>query len=85
MLLSNCAVYNNKLSIFIKEQGASGLLDTLGIITLFSKIPLAGPVLFQRHWQFIKRFKMNDLVNSFLLGENKFHVWNGFNTWYCAG
>lgn len=49
MLLSNCAVYNNKLSIFIKEQGASGLLDTLGIITLFSKIPLAGPVLFQRH------------------------------------
>ena len=46
MLLSNYAVCKSKKSRFIKEQEASGLLSSLGIKTLLSKIPLVGPLLF---------------------------------------
>ena len=42
MLLSRCAICNNKKSNFIKEQEASGLLSSLGIKTPLSKIPLVG-------------------------------------------
>ena len=38
MLLSKCAIYGSEKSIFIKEQGASGLLSILGIKTPLSKI-----------------------------------------------
>ena len=47
MLLSKCAVCNNKKSKFIKEREAKGLLNSIGIITTFSQIPLLGPLLFQ--------------------------------------
>ena len=41
MLLSNCSVCNSKKSKFIKEQGASVLLSSLGIKTSpLNKIPL---------------------------------------------
>ena len=40
MILSKCAIWNNKKSRFIKEQEAKGLLSNLGIKTPLSKIPL---------------------------------------------
>ena len=40
MMLSKCAIYNNKKSRFIKEQEARGLLSNLGIRTPLSKISL---------------------------------------------
>ena len=46
MLLSNFAVCDSKKSKFIKEQEASGLLNSLGIKTPLSKISLVGPLLF---------------------------------------
>ena len=46
MLLSKHAVYDSKKSNFLKEQGASGLLSSLGLKTFSSKIPLVGPLLF---------------------------------------
>ena len=49
MVSSNCAVCDSKKPKFIEEQEASGLLRSLGIKTLLSKISLVGPVLFQRY------------------------------------
>ena len=46
MLLSKYAVCNSKKMKFIKEQEATGLLSSLGIMRHLSKIPLVGPVLF---------------------------------------
>ena len=46
LLLSNCAVRNNKLSRFIKKEEASGLLDSLGIKTALSKNLLVSLLLF---------------------------------------
>ena len=40
MMLSKCAICNNKKSRFIKKQEAKGLLNNLSIRTLLSKIPL---------------------------------------------
>ena len=40
MTQSNCAVYGNKKSRFIKEHQAVGLLSNLGIRTPLSKVPL---------------------------------------------
>ena len=36
----------SKTSKFVKEQGASGLLRSLGVKTPLNKIPLLGPSLF---------------------------------------
>ena len=46
MFLSKCAIYDGKKSKFIKQEVASGLLSSLGIKILLSKIPLVGPLLF---------------------------------------
>ena len=46
MLSSNRAVCDSEKSKFIKVQEASGLLNSLGIKTSLSKIPLVGPLLF---------------------------------------
>ena len=46
MLLSKRAVCDSKISKFIKQQEASGLLSSLGIKTSLSKIPSVGPLLF---------------------------------------
>ena len=40
MMLSKCAICNNKKSRFIKKQEAKGLLSNLGIRTPLSRIPL---------------------------------------------
>ena len=40
MMLSKCAICNNKKSRFIKEQEVRGLLSNLAIRTPLSKIPL---------------------------------------------
>ena len=37
---------DSKISAFIKEQEASGLLTSLGMKTTLSKIPLLGLILF---------------------------------------
>ena len=49
MLLSKCEVCDSKRSKFIKDQEASGLLCSLGIMKLLSKSPLFGSLLFQRY------------------------------------
>ena len=46
MLSSKCMVCGSKITKFIKEQEASGLLSCLGTNTPLSKIPLVGPFLF---------------------------------------
>ena len=47
MLLWKQVVCDSKKSKFIKEQEANGLLDSLRIKTLLTKIPLVGPLLFK--------------------------------------
>ena len=46
MLSSKCDVCGSKKSIFMKEQEASGLLNSLGIKTPLSNIPLISKMLF---------------------------------------
>ena len=46
MLISKFSVCNSKKSKFRYEQEARGLLNSLGIRTPPSQIPLLGPVLF---------------------------------------
>ena len=48
MLLIKCSVRDNKKWKFIKEQEASGLLSSLGIMTPLNQIPLWGPLCFKR-------------------------------------
>ena len=43
----------------MKEQDASGLLSSKGIKTPLSKIPLVGPLLFQKPQQVNTRYKIN--------------------------
>ena len=46
ILSSKCAACDSKKSKFIKEQGASRLLISLGLKTPLSKIPFVGPIFF---------------------------------------
>ena len=46
MLLSKCEVYDREKSKFIKQQEASKLLNSLGIMIPLWKIPSLGPLLF---------------------------------------
>ena len=46
MILSKWAICNSKKSKFVNTQEKNGLLSKLGIITLLSKIPLLGDILF---------------------------------------
>ena len=46
IILSKCAICGSKKSIFIKNQGAKGLLRNLVIKTPLSKVPLLGDILF---------------------------------------
>ena len=45
-MLSECAVYGDKKSIFIKKQETKGLLSNLGIKTFLSKMPILKDILF---------------------------------------
>ena len=69
-LLSKCVVRD--IEKFIKQQEAIGLLSNLVTKTLLSKIPLVGPILFQRYYQANTRYKTNEIVNKFLLSGDKF-------------
>ena len=40
MIQSNCAICGSKISRFIKEQQAMGILSNLGTKTHLSKVPL---------------------------------------------
>ena len=46
MILSKCAICGSKISRFIKNQEAKGLLSNLGIRTPLSKVPILGDILF---------------------------------------
>ena len=46
MILSKCAICNNKKSRFINKQEAKGLLSKLGIKTALGKISILGDILF---------------------------------------
>ena len=46
MLLSKCVIWGSKISIFIKNQAAKGLLSNIGIKTALSKVPVLGNILF---------------------------------------
>ena len=46
MILSKCAICDSKISKFIKEEQATGLLSNLGLRTPLNKIPLLGDILF---------------------------------------
>ena len=61
-----------KKSKFIKQQEASRLLSNLGIKIPLSKIPLVGPLLFNIVKQVNTRYKINELVNKFLLARDKY-------------
>ena len=65
IMQSKCAVCGIKKSIFVKEQETKGLLSNLGLKKSLNKNPLLGDILF---WV----YKMNDIVNKFLLAGNKF-------------
>ena len=46
MVLSKCVIRGSKISRFIKNQEAKGLLSNLGVRTLLSKVPILGDILF---------------------------------------
>ena len=46
MLLSKCAICGTKISRFIKEQEAKGILSSLVLKTPLSKIRFLGDILF---------------------------------------
>ena len=45
-ILSKCAICSSKISRFIKDQEAKGLLSNLGVRTLLSKVAILGDILF---------------------------------------
>ena len=45
MVLSKCALCGSKISRFIKDQEAKGLLGNLGVRTPLSKVPILGDIL----------------------------------------
>ena len=59
-----------KKSKFIKQQEASGLSSSLGIKTPLSKIPFVFLFCFKSIQQVNTRYKMNEIVNQFLLAED---------------
>ena len=66
IILSKCAICGDKKSKFIKKHEAKGLLSNLDIRTLLSKIPILRGILFYFN------YKMNDIINKFLLAGDKF-------------
>ena len=62
---SKCADSGIEKSRFVKQQEAKGLLSNLGIKAPLSKIPLLDVLL-------VRRIKMNEIVDKFLLAGDKF-------------
>ena len=66
---SKCSECGFKKSRFVKEQEAKDLLSKLGMKTAMSKIQLLNALFWmQFHWV----YKMNEIVNKFLLAGDKF-------------
>ena len=65
MVLSKCAICGSKKSRFIENQEAKGLLSNLGLRTSLIKVPILGDIL-------LRRYKMNEMLNKFLLAGNNF-------------
>ena len=65
--MPKCATCGSKKSRFIKNQEAKGLLSNFGLKTRLSKVPILGDILF---WSL--KYKMNEIVNKFLLTSDKF-------------
>ena len=70
MILSKCAISCNKKSRFIKNQETSEILINLGLKTSLSKIPLLSDICFECNS--IEAYKMNEIVNKFLLAGDTF-------------
>ena len=72
MLLSKSTLCDSKKSKFIKEQKAIGLLSSLTTKALLNKVSLFG-LLFclKRIQQVNTRYKLNEIVNTFLLAGEK--------------
>ena len=66
IILTKCAVCGDKKSKFIKKQKAKRLLSNLVIRILLSKIPIFREILFDFN------YKMNDIINKFLLAGDRF-------------
>ena len=65
-------MHDSKKSKLIKDKEAIGLLSSLRIKTPLGKISLAGLLLFYMYLQGNAIYKMNEIVNKFLLAEDKF-------------
>ena len=65
--LSKYAVRDCKKLKFFKDSEAIRLLSSSGVKTPLSKIPLVRLLLFWRPLQVNTRYKMNEVVNKFLL------------------
>ena len=63
MMLSVCTVCGSKKLKFIKKQEASGILSSVGIRTPLNKISVLGGF----ECNSSENYKMNDLINTFLL------------------
>ena len=70
MILSKCAECGGKKLRFIKNQEVKGLLSSSALRTPLSKVPLLGDILSQSATPL--EYKMNEIVNKFLLAGNKF-------------
>ena len=70
MMLSKCVICGSKKSKFIKKQEASGILSYVGIRTPLNKIPVLVISYFECNSS--ENYKMNDIINKFLLAGNKF-------------
>ena len=70
MILPKCVISSSKKSRFIKNQDTEALLSNLGLRKSLSKVPLLGDILLsvQLCWM----YKMNEIVNTFLLAGDKF-------------
>ena len=62
MILPKCAICRSKTPKFIKQEEPKGLLSNLGIKTALSKFPI-----FCFECNSNANYKMNDIVNNFLL------------------
>ena len=63
-----CAACCSKRSIILKEQEAKQILSSLGLKTSLNKIISLGKIFFNNTYQ----YKMNKIVNTFLLVGEKF-------------
>ena len=60
---------DNKISKHVKQQETSEFLNSYGIKTPFNKIPWVDPHFFKSIKQVNIRYKMNKIVNNFLISR----------------